>query len=117
MKVKPYVKACERDKGKGKAGDQLYFYPPGQQDPSPMYEGLKTNLPYVSGSDWPKYAVHFSIGKAWPVLRGADFTVSGPDELSGLAIPRPLGSLPRSRWVMVHFHRRPEDNLAHNSPL
>jgi hypothetical protein len=50
MRVKPYVKACERDKGKGKAGDQLYFYPPGPQDPSPMYEGLKTNLPYVSGS-------------------------------------------------------------------
>jgi hypothetical protein len=64
MKVKPYVKACERDKGKGKAGDQLYFYPPGQEDPSPMYEGLKTNLPYVSGSARPLAKVCCSAGMA-----------------------------------------------------
>lgn len=28
--------------------EQLYFYPPDGEDPSPMYEGLRTNLPYVS---------------------------------------------------------------------
>lgn len=29
-------------------GDQVYVYPPAGEDPSPMYQGLRTNLPYVS---------------------------------------------------------------------
>jgi hypothetical protein len=26
----------------------MYIYPPGDEEPSPMYEGLRTNLPHVS---------------------------------------------------------------------
>jgi len=29
-------------------GDQQYFYPPDGEDPTPMYDGLRTNLPCVS---------------------------------------------------------------------
>jgi hypothetical protein len=25
----------------------MYIYPPGEEEPSPMYEGLRTNLPHV----------------------------------------------------------------------
>jgi hypothetical protein len=32
----------------GAAAERLYFYPPAGDDPSPMYEGLRTNLPTVS---------------------------------------------------------------------
>lgn len=38
---KSYTKSASSD------GEQLYFYPPGNENPSPMYEGLCTNLPYV----------------------------------------------------------------------
>jgi hypothetical protein len=37
--------------GKGKEKERMYIYPPdlpGQEDPSPMYEGLRTNLPKAS---------------------------------------------------------------------
>jgi cation diffusion facilitator CzcD-associated flavoprotein CzcO len=34
-------------KGKGKEEEQMYLYPPPSDDPSPMYEGLRTNLPKV----------------------------------------------------------------------
>ena len=27
---------------------QMYFYPPEGEDPTPMYDGLRTNLPAVS---------------------------------------------------------------------
>jgi hypothetical protein len=39
--------------GKGKEKERMYIYPPdlpGQEDPSPMYEGLRTNLPKVSAA-------------------------------------------------------------------
>lgn len=29
-------------------GDQIYVFPPKDEDPSPMYQGLRTNLPHVS---------------------------------------------------------------------
>jgi cation diffusion facilitator CzcD-associated flavoprotein CzcO len=52
---KHYRKAVNRDvKGKGK--EKMYIYPPGDEEPSPMYEGLRTNLPHVrhdfSGCIW-----------------------------------------------------------------
>jgi hypothetical protein len=28
-------------------GDQLFIYPGENEDPSPMYQGLRTNLPHV----------------------------------------------------------------------
>jgi cation diffusion facilitator CzcD-associated flavoprotein CzcO len=44
---KHYRKAVIQDvKGKGK--EKMYIYPPGDEEPSPMYEGLRTNLPHVS---------------------------------------------------------------------
>lgn len=36
--------------GKGKGKEKMYIYPPGEEEPSPMYEGLRTNLPHVSPS-------------------------------------------------------------------
>lgn len=33
---------------KGKGKEKMYIYPPGEEEPSPMYEGLRTNLPHVS---------------------------------------------------------------------
>jgi cation diffusion facilitator CzcD-associated flavoprotein CzcO len=46
---KHYRKAVIQDvKGKGK--EKMYIYPPGEVEPSPMYEGLRTNLPHVSHS-------------------------------------------------------------------
>jgi hypothetical protein len=33
--------------GKGKEKEKMYIYPPGHEEPSPMYEGLRTNLPHV----------------------------------------------------------------------
>jgi cation diffusion facilitator CzcD-associated flavoprotein CzcO len=43
---KHYRKAVIQDvKGKGK--EKMYIYPPGEEEPSPMYEGLRTNLPHV----------------------------------------------------------------------
>jgi cation diffusion facilitator CzcD-associated flavoprotein CzcO len=44
---KHYRKAVIQDvKGKGK--EKMYIHPPGDEEPSPMYEGLRTNLPHVS---------------------------------------------------------------------
>lgn len=44
---KHYKKTIVRGiKGKGK--EKMYIYPPGDEEPSPMYEGLRTNLPHVS---------------------------------------------------------------------
>ena len=43
---KHYRRAVLRDKGK----ERMYFYPPDTEDPSPMYEGLRTNLPNVSST-------------------------------------------------------------------
>jgi len=43
---KHYRTSVIRDvKGKGK--EKMYIYPPGDEEPSPMYEGLRTNLPHV----------------------------------------------------------------------
>ena len=48
---KHYRKAVIGDvKGKGK--EKMYIYPPGDEEPSPMYEGLRTNLPHVSPSQF-----------------------------------------------------------------
>jgi len=49
---KHYKKNVVRDekgkgKGKGKGKEEMYIYPPGEEEPSPMYEGLRTNLPHV----------------------------------------------------------------------
>ena len=33
--------------GSVKEGKQVYIYPPKGEDPSPMYQGLRTNLPHV----------------------------------------------------------------------
>lgn len=41
---KHHRRAVLGDKGK----ERMYFYPPDDEDPSPMYEGLRTNLPNVS---------------------------------------------------------------------
>lgn len=44
---KPYRQTLVKHKGKGK----MLFYPPAEsEDPSPMYEGLHTNLPNVRAS-------------------------------------------------------------------
>jgi hypothetical protein len=51
---KSYKRAVIRsgnEEGKGKEKERMYVYPPdvpSQEDPSPMYEGLRTNLPKVS---------------------------------------------------------------------
>lgn len=47
---KHHRRAVLTEKGKGKEADheRMYFYPPEDEDPSPMYEGLHTNLPNVS---------------------------------------------------------------------
>jgi cation diffusion facilitator CzcD-associated flavoprotein CzcO len=44
---KHYRKAVIHD-AKGKGKEKMYIYPPGEEEPSPMYEGLRTNLPHVS---------------------------------------------------------------------
>jgi len=44
---KDYRKAVIPD-AKGKGKEKMYIYPPGEEEPSPMYEGLRTNLPHVS---------------------------------------------------------------------
>jgi hypothetical protein len=43
------IRDTDRDvvQGKGKEKEKMYIYPPGQEEPSPMYEGLRTNLPHV----------------------------------------------------------------------
>jgi len=43
---KHYKKNLVRDE-KGKGKEEMYIYPPGEEEPSPMYEGLRTNLPHV----------------------------------------------------------------------
>jgi hypothetical protein len=51
--AKRYKRAVIRDtdrdvvQEKGKEKEKMYIYPPGQEEPSPMYEGLRTNLPHV----------------------------------------------------------------------
>jgi hypothetical protein len=40
-------------KGKGKGKEKMYIHPPGDEEPSPMYEGLRTNLPHVSSPSRP----------------------------------------------------------------
>jgi cation diffusion facilitator CzcD-associated flavoprotein CzcO len=44
---KQHRKAVIHD-AKGKGKEKMYIYPPGEEEPSPMYEGLRTNLPHVS---------------------------------------------------------------------
>lgn len=39
-------------RGEEASQERMYFCPPGQEDPSPMYEGLHTNLPNVSPYCW-----------------------------------------------------------------
>ena len=43
---KHYKKNVVRDE-KGKGKEEMYIYQPGEEEPSPMYEGLRTNLPHV----------------------------------------------------------------------
>lgn len=66
MKPKPYLRS-DLPATSDPTIEQLYFYPRVGEMPSPMYEGLRTNLPYV---------------RFLPTLNvDADERV-GPDELS-----------------------------------
>lgn len=88
---------------------QLYFYPPDGEDPSPMYEGLRTNLPYVSSTQ-ATGAGHKQIPPAsFPLpirspIRGEErLAESALPTLSVLICPCPgCHAVPRTRVSAQH---------------